>query len=485
MKNTLFLRLSIIFLLLLFIIGGLVAYISFVVSNTYFDEANQKLHSELAQYTADHVQSFTESGDIDTNSVKDIMHSMMVINPDVEVYMLDTEGNILTHVAPYKKVVREKVNLLPVITFLKNDKSVYIKGDDPRDMFGEKVFSAAPITVEGELLGYYYIVLASEERSDVLSSLRGTYAMKLAYQLIWIVLGCSLVLGLLAFWYQTRAFSGIKATMEKFRNGNYHARIDADDDSIFGPLSRTFNRMAGQIEEQFTKIASINDFRKELIANVSHDLRTPLAIIRGYTETLLLKENDIEKEKRKEFLENIHDSSQRLGGLVNQLFELSKLESNQIKLAKEPFSLDELAHDLIAGYEVLAKEKNISLIHQPTPNLPLTYGDISLVERVIQNLIDNALKFTPRNGKIEIKLEKVDDKIRFRIVDTGVGIAENELIAIFDRYKSGENGEEKKKGIGLGLAIAKKIIEMHDSTIEVSSKLNKGTSFSFQLPVYS
>ena len=485
MKNTLFLRLSIIFLLLLMMIGGLVAYISLVVSNTYFDEANQKLHAELAQYTADHVQSFTESGDIDTNSVKDIMHSMMVINPDVEVYMLDTEGNILTHVAPYKKVVRKKVDLASVQSFLQNDKSIYIKGDDPRDLEGEKVFSAAPITKGDKLLGYYYIILASEERSDVLTSLRGPYTMKLAYKLIWIVFSCSLLLGLLAFWYQTRAFTRIKEVMEKFRNGNFSVRIDADEDSVFGPLSRTFNRMAGQIEEQFTKIASINDFRKELIANVSHDLRTPLAIIRGYTETLLLKEDEVDKNKRKEFLENIHDSSQRLGGLVNQLFELSKLENNQVQLVKEPFSLDELTHDLISSYEVLAAEKNITLIHYPTPHLPLTYGDISLVERVIQNLLDNALKFTPNNGKIEIKLEKVGDKIRFRILDNGVGIAENDLVAIFERYKSNDDSEEKKKGIGLGLAIAKKIIEMHDSSIEVSSKLNKGTSFSFQLPVYS
>jgi signal transduction histidine kinase len=474
-----------IFLLLLISIGGVVAYITFITSWTYFDEANQKLHKNLAQYTADHTLSFDQSGAIDTHSVQDIMHSMMIINPDVEVYMLDTKGNILTHVAPYKKVIKEKVDLKPIKIFLNQEKSIYIKGTDPRSENGTKVFSAAPIIQNENLLGYYYIVLASEERVGVLKSLTSNYAYKLGSKLLWIALTVSLLLGLLAFWYQTKGFSKLSSVMQKFSEGNYDARIKAEDDSNFGFLSKTFNAMASQIEEQFKKIAAINDFRKELIANVSHDLRTPLSIIQGYTETMLIKKDELSEKETSNYLKIINDSSQRLGGLVNQLFELSKLETNQIKIVKEAFSLEELTSDLVAGYQVLAAKKKIQLIHHRSEGLPMVYGDIPLVERVIQNLIDNALKFTPLGGKVEILINQKGGKIKFQIMDNGVGIKEENLSAIFDRYKSNEAGESKKKSMGLGLAIAKKIIEMHDSTIEVSSKLNNGSKFSFDLPQYS
>lgn len=243
--------------------------------------------------------------------------------------------------------------------------------------------------------------------------------------------------------------------------------------------------MATTIQQNIDKIVSVDNFRKELIANISHDLRTPLSIIQGYTETLLIKQNEISPQDNTAYLENIHESSKRLVGLVNQLFELSKLESNQIEVKKEPFQLQELAGDMIHQYDILAKEKNIELKFEPVESLPLVYGDIGLVERVIQNILDNALKFTPSDGKISIKLDHDKDNVLVDISDTGKGIPANKQSAIFERYIKSEPSEKQKIGSGLGLAIAKKIIELHDSTIQVKSKLNVGSTFSFQLPVYS
>jgi len=269
--------------------------------------------------------------------------------------------------------------------------------------------------------------------------------------------------------------------MEEFRKGNYKARIP-EGTSDFQNLAGTYNKMAGEIESNFTKIQSIDNFRKELIANISHDLRTPISVIKGYAEMLSLKKDELSEEEELKYLNNIGESTKRVTGLMNQLLELSKLENNQIKLQKEPFSLAELVSDMVSRFEVLLKEKNIKFSFEIDENLPLAYGDISLVERVIQNLIDNAIKYSPENSKIIIGLGKSEDGITFNIKDQGKGINPQNINKIFERYTTSSEVNKEDKSFGLGLAISKKILELHDSTIAVSSKLNIGTTFSFQLP---
>ena len=484
-KNQLFIKLATIFMITLIVIGSIVVYITQYTARQYHLETNQKLHAELAQYTVDHLpNTFTPDGSIDTNSIQELMHSMMIINPDVEVYLLDPQGNILSHVAPYKTVVRKNVNIIPIRQFIEQKGQIYIEGDDPRDLQGQKVFSVAPFMQDEILKGYYYIILASQEQESVMSSLRNTYAWKLGTKILLLTLIGSLILGLLALWYQTRNLSIITRVMDKFRNGHYDARIPENQKGDFALVSETFNSMADTIQANIDKIVSVDNFRKELIANISHDLRTPLSIIQGYTETLQIKQHELSEQQKFDFIDNIFESSKRLVGLVNQLFELSKLESNQIKLNKEPFQLQELAKDMTHQYEILAQQRGINLYLDPVENLPLVHGDIALVERVIQNILDNALKFTPENGIIHINLSHNKSHVKVEIQDSGSGIPENKHSAIFERYIKSEPSEKQKIGSGLGLAIAKKIIELHDSSIQVKSKLNMGSTFSFHLPVY-
>ena len=221
-----------------------------------------------------------------------------------------------------------------------------------------------------------------------------------------------------------------------------------------------------------------------MIANVSHDLRTPLAIVQGYVETLLIKGENISEGDRKKYLETSLNGLERLSKLIAQLFEYSKLEAKQIEPKKEPFFVAELAQDVAAKYQILAEQKNIKIDLDVAPDLPLVFADLSLVERVIQNLMDNALTYTPENGAIIFAVSEVNNKVEIRVKDNGPGIPENEQAFIFDRYRQASR-TGKSKGAGLGLAIVKKILELHDSSIQVKSKLNEGTAFMFQLPAYS
>ena len=243
--------------------------------------------------------------------------------------------------------------------------------------------------------------------------------------------------------------------------------------------------MADTIVGNIENLKSMENLRRELVGNVSHDLRTPLAVIHGYIETLMIKKDNLTIPERDKYLKIILESTEKLKKMVAELFELSKLESKQVQPKKEPFFINELLQDVVQKYLVLARKKGVLIQSVISNNIDLVNADIALIERVLQNLIDNALKFTPEGGTITIKTNELDDAVEIQVADTGVGIPEEQIPFVFDRYHIGDKriGLDKNN-TGLGLAIVKKILEIHDATIRLSSKLNQGTSFSFQLPYH-
>ena len=227
----------------------------------------------------------------------------------------------------------------------------------------------------------------------------------------------------------------------------------------------------------------MENLRKELVANVSHDLRTPLAIIHGYAETLAMKGKDLSDSDREKYLQNILKSTENLEKLVGELFELSKLESNKVKLNKEKVNLSELLNDIVGRYQVLAHKKNISLKLNVAMVLQHVQIDIALMERAIQNLLENALKFTPEGGVVTFRVTGENNFLKVEIQDSGVGIEEEYLPFVFDRYKKLSHDLQNNPGAGLGLAIVKKILQLHGIDIAVQSQKDKGTAFSFNIPL--
>lgn len=486
-QNYLYFKISLALLVLLTAVSMAYNYISHYVAEEYVLEINQKLYGNVAVGTAAEVKLIMVDGIVDKTAIMDIMHSMMVINPSVEVYLLDTTGAIVTYVAPNKKIKLKTVDLAPIKTFINADEEnrPFLKGDDPRHPSTSNIFSAAPILKNGILQGYVYIILASEEQMAVVSGLQGSYMYKLGKRMAWITLLGAMLIGLIAIWFLTKNLRGIIDTVQRFKEGDYTARITPENKGDLINLSDNFNSMADQIVENIDQLKSVENLRRELIANISHDLRTPLAIMQGYVETLLMKNNDLSATNREKYLNTVLNSSKKLSGLISQLFEYSKLEAKQIEPKKEPFFIAELAQDVFAKYQILTEQKNIELALEIPDNLPMVFADLSLVDRVIQNLMDNAVKFTPTNGKITLQLIPLDSHVEIKIADTGPGISEEDQSYIFDRYEKAARKGRQNSGAGLGLAIAKKILELHDASIRVQSKLNEGTAFMFQLPAYS
>lgn len=479
--NTLYWRISLGLALLLLFLGAGYTWITGFTAVQFLKEENQKLYGNIAAHTVKEVVPLVD-GKVDTTAIQEIMHSMMIINPSVEVYLLDTTGSIITYVAPYKKVQLTEVDIVPIKSFLANQDQ-FIQGDDPRHPGEENIFSAARLEEDGKLIGYVYIILASEAQTAVTSSLFNSYMLGYGTKLFFATLLVALLIGLLALWLLTKNLRKMVHTVSRFKDGDYEARITQPMSGEFMELKSTYNQMADQIVANIEKIKSVESLRKELIANVSHDLRTPLAITRGYVETLLMKGDSIPEKQKQEYLQTILESSERLSRLVSQLFEYSQLESLQIEPQKEPFFIGELVQDVVARYQVLAWKKEISLEAVGVENLPLVLADVGLVERVFQNLLDNALKFTPAGGKIILELSATEELVEICIVDSGKGIPEEEKQLIFERYKKAEP-QSPLAAAGLGLAIVKKILELHQSVIKVENRPQAGAAFQFELPVF-
>jgi len=481
--NRLYVQVSVIFLLVLFIFSAIVVYISVESARKYSIEVNQRLNSELAQNTLSMIEPFLQDGYISEEGVKDIMHSMMVINPIVEVYLLDPRGKILQYVAPDKVVKMEKVNLEPINTFLSDPEHSIIYGDDPRNPGDHKTFSAVRVMDGNSLTGYIYIVLASQEYESASQAVLGSYILGISTRSIVIILVISALVGLLAIWFSTKKLNPIIRGINEFREGNLSKRISVSSEGDLDRIALVFNEMADRIEQSIKELKGVDNLRRELISNVSHDLRTPVASIQGYAETLILKKDNIEPEDQQKYLEIIFRSCGRLKKLVEDLFELSNLQAKQIEPQPETFSIAELVHDVANKYRIISREKGIQFNTVIAKGVPLVEADISMIDRVLQNLIDNAVKFCREGDTINIEIDTSGTgRVEVRVVDSGEGIKKEDLENLFQRYYK---AREDQKGTGLGLAIVKKIVELHQSTIRVFSQPGRGTTFIFDLPVAS
>jgi signal transduction histidine kinase len=308
------------------------------------------------------------------------------------------------------------------------------------------------------------------------------------------VLLASVAFALLTAWsvYRllTRRLERLGNAVEGFVQGGFvtpihvpGAAASGDEiDRLAANVERLSQRIAGQLEQlQHSEV-----LRRELLANVSHDLRTPLASIRGYLEILLLKHGSLSADEQRSYLEIATRHSERLGKLIHDLFHLTKLEAHEVLASPEPFLAAELVQDVVQKYQLAAEQHGLSLASRLIGPQVQVSADIALIESVLENLIENALRHTPRGGQVWVQAEATGPRVVVRVVDTGVGIATEDIAKIFERYYHVDRGKPgAAAGTGLGLAISRRIVELHGSSIDVRSTPGQGTVFSFELPAVS
>jgi len=517
MFKDLYTRLAAVLLGLFLLIGVLYILLTLYTTRLYFQEVNQKLNRILAQHLVSE-NILMKEGRVDEAALKNIFHMLMVVNPVIEVYLLDTNGRILAFSAPPGKVKRQSVSLGPIARLLNGTSSLPVLGDDPRDLAGKKIFSAAPITLNSRTEGYLYIILGGEEFETETQMLQGSYILRLS---MWAAAGglvFAFLAALLLFNRMTRPLRQLTAAMEAFRSSNFSEppdslpRLKVSSGNEIDKLAMIFKQMADRIVLQIKDLKEADSHRREFLANITHDLRTPLTSLQGFLETLLMKEGALTPEEKRNYLTTAIKRSNQLGKLVTAIFELAKLDSADVPVRFEPFSLNELVRDILQKFQLAAENKKVELKMSVAENLPLVFADIGLTERVFENLIDNALRYTAEGGEVRVRARLISDfglrnsdlktdakqsisedfairipqsAIEIRVSDTGSGIPAEDIPHLFERsYRRDAGRKDGAAGSGLGLVIAKRILELHNSGLEVKSTVNVGTTFTFTLPAY-
>jgi signal transduction histidine kinase len=474
-------RLSTIFLLLILALGGGCIVIAFRSASLLFDDVEQLLNKGYARSISEEIAPMVAEG-FSEDRVRGAIHYMMVLNPMVEIYLLDAQGKILAYfLNPSEKIQRDRVDLAPVREFVQGESARLTLAPDPRSATRSRPFSAATVRMGAEM-GYVYIILGGERYDASLRMIRDSYYLRTGFIAFILALAATLILGLTLFSLLTRRLSILSDAVRGFERGDLRSRVAVKGRDELGALARSFNEMAATIEADVDKLHAAESMRRDLIGNISHDLRSPLTSLQGYLETMALKEGTLQPEERQHLLSISLKNAESLQRLVEQLLELAKLDARQVSLLREPIPLAELAQDVVLKLAPQAARARVSLTVDAPRDLPLVSCDVGMIERVLTNLIENALHFTPEAGSVRVTLSGQPSGVRVAVTDMGSGIEPEDLPHIFDRfYRADKSRNRTTGGAGLGLAIARQIMELHGESLAVESSPETGATFSFAL----
>lgn len=455
-------------------------------------ETVQRMNLGLAGYIAAHLPAplLDAQGQVRQRVVADLAGHVMAIHPAVEVYLLGVDGRVRAHALgtpgaddPVGRRVDLSV-LAPLLAPGGPAPALPVLGDDPRRP-GERV----PVSVArlgaagGPADAYLYVVLQGQAQRSVAAQVAPSLAgRELAAAFALVCLGAALVAFVLVH-ALTRPLRRLATQVQGIRtDGSVPASGRHNEVALLEAAVAALRR---RVDEQFRQLQEADQLRRDLVSGISHDLRTPLAILRGNLETLLIKGEVFDAERRAQCTRTALRQSERLRQHIVELFELSRLDAGQVAPRLEPFCLAELLQDVVQGYQPMARAQGVQVAlaghsHCHAPVL----ADIALIERVLQNLVDNALRFTPAGGHVTLAVLADGVHYRVSVSDTGRGIAAEHLPYIFERYWRSGDEDELRQGTssGLGLAIVKRILDIHGSVVAVRSELARGTRFEFELP---
>ena len=303
---------------------------------------------------------------------------------------------------------------------------------------------------------------------------------RIAIPLIILMFISSLVVLYLVGRRRDKELDGIKSIINNIRKNRYQCSDEIELSKNLVTLQREIKKMYRKTSDDIDSLNKLEQVRSEFLANVSHELRTPIFAIQGYVETLL--DGAINDSKvNKQFLDKANRHTISLSNLLNDLIDISMIESGEMKMSFRYFSVNEFLSSVIAEQSGLAEKKNIEMVYKPARETLELYGDKDKLKQVVVNLLQNAIKYT-EEGKVELLAE--EEKLYGKIIirDTGIGIPPEDLERIFERfYRVDKMRSRSVGGTGLGLAIVKHILEAHGSTMFVKSEVNKGSEFSFKL----
>ncbi len=495
--KTLLFRLSAVFLVVVALcLGGYVLWIQATVFSPYSNNDEKKWFEDKADRELDGLAlKLDPDGAPETNQATLAAFRKRVAHFGVELMIFGPDGKAVAS-APGDSLLAAvptlDTTLLAAMTGKQWDFDSYPDKSNV-EAYQNRIFDVDPIGDHASPRGY---LVASYEpvrvRADVLevhNSLIDTQRLLEKVLTVMLILA-AITLFLLIGWTSNRV-SRLSVAMEAFTGGDLERRVRERGSDEIADLGRHFNHMASHVASLVDSLRQKEQFQRQLIANLSHDLRTPMASLRGHVETLSLRFDQLEPAQRARALDTITGNLEHLDRLVERMLVLSRLDAGQAAIHPEEFSIVELADSVVRRCEHLALPGGISLATRAEPGLPLVMADPLQLALVLQNLVENGIKFNRPRGSVTLSLAATPDRRRVVVTvsDTGQGIAEADLPHIFDRFFTGDASRTRhedapahlKYSSGLGLAIAAKVVAAHGDELKVESRQGEGATFRFHL----
>jgi signal transduction histidine kinase len=293
----------------------------------------------------------------------------------------------------------------------------------------------------------------------------------------------ALLLGLVLSWSVITPIQRIDARLAGIASGDFAGRVDVTNRDELGALGANVNRMNDELRRLYKELEETSRHKSEFLASMSHELRTPLNAIIGFSQVLRERMFGDINAKQEEYLDDILASANHLLSLINDVLDLSKVEAGQVELDVAPFSLRQALESGVVMVRERAMRDGVQVGLAAGPEVDMVEGDERRIRQVIFNLLSNAVKFTPSGGAVDVTAARHNGEVRISVADTGPGLAPDDQERIFEEFQQAEAGLAQHDGTGLGLALSKRLVELHGGRIWVDSELAKGSTFVFTLPV--
>lgn len=451
-------------MLLIFSVFALI--ISQVLRQNYYSTMREEIVSYVIRISDEYISDYTDNGQWNK---EEFLSDMEVFNKYTDFHYVITDADLdiiaLSDgiVTIYKKLDISDDEKLEKI---QSGKVVW-STDMISDIFGNAIYNVAyPILMDGDIKGY---IFGGRYISELISQIKKLYL----YVFVFLMVG--LFMGYAAIYYYMYEFlspiNEVNKAAKRIAGGNFDERIDFKGNDEIAQLCDSFNEMAESLCEQDKR-------RKEFTSNISHDLRSPLTSIKGYAEAMT--DGTIPPERYPKYLKIIYSEADRLNNLANSIMDFNTLFASYQNTALEDYDINIVINEVVMALRERAEEKKLKLGIRSEKEINV-HSDKAKVQRVIFNLVDNAIKFT-EEGSIEVGTFIKENKAHIYVKDTGIGLSDEEKKRVFERhYKADYSRGIDKSGMGLGLAIAKEIIEWHNESIWVESIQGKGSTFEFTL----
>lgn len=481
-------RLTLVFTAILLFCAVAACSVQLYNSKQYGNAMVQRLSAGLAQQIVNSEPLLDAEGEVNRQTLKRLFDRLMTLNPSVELYLVSNDGRLMADAAPQGHLKRQQIDIVPLQTFL-SGAAWPVYGDDPRSVDKQKVFSVAPVMQDGKQQGYLYIILQGEDLNALADNAwRQAQWSTLLWSLLLVAL-FGLLAGSMVWYWVTRPVKKLTADVEGLNQDSISAirqlaqqTPEIDPANEVAILRNTFIELARKIASQWDQLSDSDRQRREFIANISHDLRTPLTSLLGYLETLSMKADTLSPEDNRQYLSIALRQGHKVRHLSQQLFELAKLEHGGIKPQLERFAIGELIQDVAQKFDLMIATRKLTLKVEVPRALPLVNADVSMIERVVTNLLDNAVRHTPEGGTVVLRVWQENEKLQVEVADSGPGVEQELRDQLFLRPSALNPQSARENRGGLGLLIVRRMLELHGGGIRLMDATT-GACFRFFVPL--